>query len=306
MAHSSGPSENGKRGNVRLSSDSRRLLAADWKYFWRFVHDHSHTQLRQFIRKVSAVRLERQEILAKGIVERVGIEGAFIKHSTAGKEELTKEHPAPIIVKPSNSSSNTLVDKTARRDRRPSTKSKRSVIGSFTAGKIFPSRFSSPMQVLEAFKDGQSARPLHNPANIMGIEAASSVLPTYRTARSWTPPGIRLCHGSLSLRTALRVVPGVQCPALRFSRHLVSLYGETGRGAARQRSLRDEPHHRPHRERLEHQCGRERRLGRYIDGTYPARRARHGYPRRRYDPAIPFYMMRKTGMTAGAGGERTQ
>jgi acetate kinase len=119
---------------------------------------------------------DRKEVVAKGVVERVAIEGSFIIHEVPGKEVYREEHECPdhtvaieVILK-------TLTSKT------------HGVVGEIKeiaavghrvvhAGELFARSVMIDDAVLEAIKDCAHLAPLHNPPNIMGIEAAQHVLP---------------------------------------------------------------------------------------------------------------------------------
>ncbi len=43
--------------------------------------------------KYQLINMDGEELLAKGLVERIGIEGSRVKHTTIGKEEVIIEEP---------------------------------------------------------------------------------------------------------------------------------------------------------------------------------------------------------------------
>lgn len=119
---------------------------------------------------------DRKAVLARGIVERVGIEGSFITHGTAGKEELTKQHPCPDHKEAIELIITTLTDReygAIANIREVKAVGHRVVHG----GEKFSKSVLVTDEVLEAFRAVAPLSPLHNPANIMGIEAARNVLP---------------------------------------------------------------------------------------------------------------------------------
>lgn len=119
---------------------------------------------------------DRKEVVAKGVVERVAIGESFISHEVPGREDYKSEHDCPdhtvaieLIIK-------TLLNKEI------------GVVGSMDqisavghrvvhGGEKFASSVLIDDAVLEAIKEVQHLAPLHNPPNIMGIEAAKKVLP---------------------------------------------------------------------------------------------------------------------------------
>ena len=120
---------------------------------------------------------DAKDVLAVGIVERVTQSGAFITHKAKGKPEFTVNHDCPnhtvavdLIIK-------TLTDKD------------HGVIpdmGMIKAvghrvvhgGSKFIKSVIVTDEVLKTFREVSDLAPLHNPANIMGIEAAKQVLPS--------------------------------------------------------------------------------------------------------------------------------
>ncbi len=119
---------------------------------------------------------ERKEIIAKGMVERVTIEGGFIVHEVPGRKTYREEHGCPdhrvaiqLIMK-------TLADPVqgvVKDMSEVSAVGHRVVHG----GEKFTRSVLIDDAVLEAIKEVQDLAPLHNPPNIAGIEAAQAVLP---------------------------------------------------------------------------------------------------------------------------------
>ena len=118
------------------------------------------------------------ELLAKGLCERIGIDGKFTyKPQLAGKEKLD----AVDVAMPTHSEAiqavlNALVDE------------KNGVIASMKeidavghrvvhGGEAFASSVVITDEVLKAIEDCNPLAPLHNPANLIGIRACQQVLP---------------------------------------------------------------------------------------------------------------------------------
>jgi acetate kinase len=117
-----------------------------------------------------------REVLAKGAVERVSIGGSFIKHHARGKQEAEIKHNCPDHKEAISLIIRTLLDPElgALKD-----------IGQIKAvghrvvhgGEKFTKSVIVDAAALKTFKAMAALSPLHNPANITGIEAAQSVLP---------------------------------------------------------------------------------------------------------------------------------
>ncbi len=118
----------------------------------------------------------RRMALATGIVERVTQEGSRITHSVPGRDDYEREHPCPDHTEAIQLIMDTLQDKAvgAISDiREVKAVGHRTVHG----GEAFKQSVEITDEALETFRTLQSLAPLHNPANIMGIEAARKVLP---------------------------------------------------------------------------------------------------------------------------------
>jgi acetate kinase len=119
---------------------------------------------------------EARDVLAVGVVEKVTIGGSFISHKIKGKEEITINHDCPTHVDAVNFIIKTLTDKET------GCISDMSVIGAVGHRAVHGgSKFTKSVIVddaaMAAFNEMKDMSPLHNPANIMGIEAAKKVLP---------------------------------------------------------------------------------------------------------------------------------
>ncbi|MDR1240173.1 MAG: acetate kinase [Treponema sp.] len=116
------------------------------------------------------------DILAVGIVERVTLGKSFISHKAKGRDEYTLEQDCPTHTDAVN-----LIIKTL-------TGAEHGVISDMGVIKAVGHRvlhggdkFTKSVIVddaaMAAFNEVKDLGPLHNPANIMGIEAAKKVLP---------------------------------------------------------------------------------------------------------------------------------
>ena len=118
----------------------------------------------------------KKEIIAKGVVERVTIGKSFCVHEVNHREKLTLQHDCPnhreaikliidTLVHPKYGAINNLSDISAV--------GHRVVHG----GEKFSKSVLINEEVLKTFKELSILAPLHNPPNIMGIEAAKGLLP---------------------------------------------------------------------------------------------------------------------------------
>jgi acetate kinase len=119
---------------------------------------------------------DARDVLAVGIVEKVTLGGSFISHKVKGKEEYTAGHDCPTHTDAVDLIIKTLTDPKAGvlRDM--------SVIKAvghrvLHGGDKFTKSVIVDDAAMAAFNEVKDLGPLHNPANIMGIEAARKVLP---------------------------------------------------------------------------------------------------------------------------------
>ncbi len=126
--------------------------------------------------KYQLYKWDTKEILAKGIVERVTIGGSFINHYAKGKGRFKKEHECPTHKEAIALITKTLLDPEmgALKD---ITEIKAVGHRVVHGGEKFAKSVIIDDEALNTFKELADLAPLHNPPNIMGIEAAKEVLP---------------------------------------------------------------------------------------------------------------------------------
>ena len=126
--------------------------------------------------KYQVIDMEGEQVLAKGVVERINIEGSQLKH-TKGKEKFEIKQPIKDHVEATQLVLATLQDETM------------GVIKSVDEIGAVGHRvlhggteFSESVVINDAVKAAIRKciplGPLHNPANLMGIEACEKVMPT--------------------------------------------------------------------------------------------------------------------------------
>ena len=119
---------------------------------------------------------DKKEIIAKGIVERVIIGNSFCIHKVNNKEKITLKHNCPTHKEAIKLIADSLIhpEYAAIKDL-----SDISAIGHRVVhgGEKFSKSVIINQEVLKTFKELAGLAPLHNPPNIMGIEAAMELLP---------------------------------------------------------------------------------------------------------------------------------
>ena len=126
--------------------------------------------------KYQLFSMTNEEVLAKGLVERIGIEGSRIKHSKTGMDAVTINATIPNHKVAIRMVLDALLD------------ASHGVISSLEelkavghrvvhGGEKFAGSVLINHEVIAALQECVPLAPLHNPANLMGIEAMTEVLP---------------------------------------------------------------------------------------------------------------------------------
>ena len=143
---------------------------------------------------------EVYDLLAKGLVERIGMEAGCIRHQTAGKEKFEKEMPIEDHTVGIKAVIDALLDKeygvlSSLED--IEAVGHRVVHGAeeFVCSQLITDKVIAQLEKCSVFA------PLHNPANILGIKAVSAVLPdvpqvgVFDTAFHQTMPAYAYMYG---------------------------------------------------------------------------------------------------------------
>lgn len=126
--------------------------------------------------KYQLIDMENEAVLAKGLCERIGIEGSVLTHKPAGKEKLVKETPMKDHQIAIQLVLDALLDKVYGVI---SNVSEISAIGHrvLHAGKYYSDSIIVNEDVKKVVRDCFDLGPLHNPANLIGIEACEKAMP---------------------------------------------------------------------------------------------------------------------------------
>lgn len=120
---------------------------------------------------------EVYDLLAKGLVERIGMEVGCLKHQAAGKEKVVKEMPIADHTVGIKAVLEALTDKESGC---LSTLEDIEAVGHRVVhgGEEFFCSQLIDENVIAQIEKCSDIAPLHNPANLLGIRAVSDVLPT--------------------------------------------------------------------------------------------------------------------------------
>lgn len=126
--------------------------------------------------KYQLINSETEEAIAKGLCERIGIDGSMLTHEAAGREKMKKEVSMTNHTDAVNLVIETLTDKEI------------GVIDSLDeidavghrivhGGEKFSSSVILDNEALEAIKECNDLAPLHNPANLIGVYSCQESMP---------------------------------------------------------------------------------------------------------------------------------
>lgn len=126
--------------------------------------------------KYQLIETDTEEVLAKGLCERIGIDGSKLTHSPEGKDKYVEEKPMPTHKTAVQMVLDALVD------------SEHGVISDINdiaavghrvlhAGQFYSDSVIVTEDVKKVVKDCFPLGPLHNPANLIGIEACEDAMP---------------------------------------------------------------------------------------------------------------------------------
>ena len=126
--------------------------------------------------KYQLIDMDNESVIAKGLCERIGIDGSKLTHKPTGKDTFKKEAPMPTHTEAIKLVMDALMDPEhgVIKDT-----SEISAIGHrvLHGGSKFTESTVVDEKVKQAIRDCFDLGPLHNPANLMGIEACEEAMP---------------------------------------------------------------------------------------------------------------------------------
>lgn len=126
--------------------------------------------------KYQLIDMENENVLAKGLCERIGIDGSKLTHKPDGKENLVVEKPMPDHQVAVKLVLDALLDETYGVIRNISDIK---AVGHrvLHAGQYYSDSIIVNEDVKRVVRDCFDLGPLHNPANLIGIEACEAAMP---------------------------------------------------------------------------------------------------------------------------------
>ena len=126
--------------------------------------------------KYQLIDMQNEEVLTKGLVERIGIEGSILTQKTPGREKYIIEQPMADHRAAIEFVLNALVDKTngvIKSMDEISAVGHRVVHG----GEKYAQSVLIDDEVMKSLEECVKLAPLHNPPNIIGIKACKELMP---------------------------------------------------------------------------------------------------------------------------------
>ena len=126
--------------------------------------------------KYQLINMDDEGVIAKGLIERIGIEGANLVHKVPSRDDVKIEKPMKNHVEAIAVLMNTLLHPAygvIKSMEEVHAVGHRVVHG----GEAFSSSRLITDDVMASLRDNCDLAPLHNPANIIGIEACMDIMP---------------------------------------------------------------------------------------------------------------------------------
>ena len=134
--------------------------------------------------KYQLINMDDESVIAKGLCERIGIAGSKLTHQPAGKDKYVVEHEMPDHTVAIKLVMDALVDP------------EHGVIKStdeiaavghrvLHAGTVYSDSIIVNEDVKRVIRECFDLGPLHNPANLMGIEACEKAMPGKPNVAVW-------------------------------------------------------------------------------------------------------------------------
>jgi acetate kinase len=126
--------------------------------------------------KYQLIDMTNESVLAKGVCDRIGIENSFIKHTKTGADTVVIEKDLPDHKAAIQGVTNVLTDKELGviSDMDEITAIGHRIVH---GGEKFYDSALITEEVMKAIRDCIDLAPLHNPPNIIGVEACKQIMP---------------------------------------------------------------------------------------------------------------------------------
>ena len=141
--------------------------------------------------KYQLINSDSEEVLAKGLCERIGIDGRLVYQKEGCDKEITEASM------PTHKEAIQMVLEALTNEKTGAIASLKEVnaIGHRVVhgGEKFASSVIIDEEVVKAVEECNDLAPLHNPANLIGINVCAELMPACRRWQYSIPLSIRLC-----------------------------------------------------------------------------------------------------------------
>ena len=126
--------------------------------------------------KYQLIDMETENVLAKGVCERIGLDGSKLTHKVSGKDDYVKETPIPehkvaveLVMEALVDANHGVIQSTDEID----------AVGHrvLHGGTVYSDSIVVNEDVKRIIREYFDLGPLHNPANLTGIEACEAAMP---------------------------------------------------------------------------------------------------------------------------------
>ena len=178
--------------------------------------------------KYQLINMDDESVIAKGLCERIGIDGSKLTHQPTGKDKYVVEHEMPDHTVAIKLVMDALVDP------------EHGVIKStdeiaavghrvLHAGTVYSDSIIVNEDVKRVIRECFDLGPLHNPANLMGIEACEKAMPGKPNVAVWdTGFGMKMPE-----KAYLYAIPHEYYEKYSIRRY--GFHGKIGRASCRER-----------------------------------------------------------------------
>ncbi len=134
--------------------------------------------------KYQLIDMDNESVIAKGLCERIGIEGSKLTHQPTGKDKFVEEKPMPDHTVAIHMVLDALLDVNHGVIQNAD---EIAAIGHrvLHGGKVYSDSIIVNDDVKRVIRECFDLGPLHNPANLMGIEACEAAMPGKPNVAVW-------------------------------------------------------------------------------------------------------------------------
>ena len=125
--------------------------------------------------KFQLIDSESEQVICKGLCERIGIDGSQIVYTPAGKDKITNVTPMPDH----NRAIELVIEALTNKENGVVSLEEIGAVGHriVHGGEKFTKSVIITDEVIKAIEDVSDLAPLHNPANLIGIRACQKAMP---------------------------------------------------------------------------------------------------------------------------------